>query len=117
VDDGKIAFATGDKKSALRFAMGHSGFAIVMTSLTTAAGMWSFAFSDVAPVADLGIFASASIALGLLFVLIFLPAMLATLKLKHKPVASHNKTMDTFLYKVFVKYCQKMDARPSNNSQ
>jgi predicted RND superfamily exporter protein len=55
---------TGDKKSALRFAMGHSGFAIVMTSLTTAAGMWSFAFSDVAPVADLGIFASASIALG-----------------------------------------------------
>jgi hypothetical protein len=26
--------------------------------------MWSFAFSDVAPVADLGIFASASIALG-----------------------------------------------------
>jgi predicted RND superfamily exporter protein len=41
---------TGDKKSALRFAMGHSGFAIVMTSLTTAAGMWSFAFSDVAPV-------------------------------------------------------------------
>jgi hypothetical protein len=46
------------------FAMGHSGFAIVMTSLTTAAGMWSFAFSDVAPVADLGIFASASIALG-----------------------------------------------------
>ncbi|CAC9457739.1 Predicted exporter of the RND superfamily [uncultured Gammaproteobacteria bacterium] len=91
---------TGDKKSALRFAMGHSGFAIVMTSLTTAAGMWSFAFSDVAPVADLGIFASASIALGLLFVLIFLPAMLATLKLKHKPVASHNKTMDTFLYKI-----------------
>jgi predicted RND superfamily exporter protein len=41
--------------------MGHSGFAIVMTSLTTAAGMWSFSFSDVAPVADLGIFASASI--------------------------------------------------------
>jgi predicted RND superfamily exporter protein len=32
---------------------------------------------------DLGIFASASIVLGLLFVLIFLPAMLATLKLKH----------------------------------
>jgi predicted RND superfamily exporter protein len=43
---------------------GHSGFAIVMTSLTTAAGMWSFAFSDVAPVADLGIFASASIIIG-----------------------------------------------------
>ncbi len=91
---------TGDKKSALRFSMGHSGFAIVMTSLTTAAGMWSFSFSDVAPVANLGIFASASIILGLLFVLILLPAMLATLKLKHKPIASHNKTMDTFLHKI-----------------
>ncbi len=91
---------TGNKKSALRFAMGHSGFAIVMTSLTTAAGMWSFSFSDVAPVANLGIFASASIVLGLLFVLVLLPAMLATLKLKHKPVASYNKTMDAFLHKI-----------------
>jgi predicted RND superfamily exporter protein len=34
--------------------------------------MWSFSFSDVAPVADLGIFASASIVLGLLFVLFFI---------------------------------------------
>nr|CAC9978535.1 hypothetical protein [uncultured Gammaproteobacteria bacterium] len=91
---------TGNKKSALRFAMRHSGFAIVMTSLTTAAGMWSFSFSDVAPVANLGIFASASIVLGLLFVLVLLPAMLATLKLKHKPVASYNKTMDAFLHKI-----------------
>jgi predicted RND superfamily exporter protein len=91
---------TGNKKSALRFAMGHSGFAIAMTSLTTAAGMWSFSFSDVAPVANLGIFASASIVLGLLFVLVLLPAMLATLKLKHKPVASYNKTMDAFLHKI-----------------
>jgi predicted RND superfamily exporter protein len=33
-----------------------------MASLAPAAGMWSFAFSDVAPVAVLGIFASASIA-------------------------------------------------------
>jgi predicted RND superfamily exporter protein len=39
----------------------------------TSGGMWSFSFSDVAPVAGLGIFASASIVLGLLFVLIFLP--------------------------------------------
>ncbi|MDC9714707.1 MAG: MMPL family transporter [Gammaproteobacteria bacterium] len=91
---------TGDKKSALRFAMGHSGFAIVMTSLTTAAGMWSFSFSEVAPVANLGIFASASIVLGLLFVLVLLPAMISTLKLKHKPTTTHNKIMDNLLYKI-----------------
>ncbi|MEA3552914.1 MAG: MMPL family transporter [Campylobacterota bacterium] len=41
-----------DKKSALRYAMGHSGLAIVATSLTTAAGLWSFSFSELAPVAD-----------------------------------------------------------------
>ncbi len=91
---------TGNKKVALRFAMGHSGFAIVMTSLTTAAGMWSFSFSEVAPVANLGIFASSSIALGLLFVLILLPAMIATLKLKHKPITKHNFAMDNILHKI-----------------
>jgi len=91
---------TGNKQAALRFAMGHSGFAIAMTSLTTAAGMWSFSFSEVAPVANLGIFASAGIVLGLLFVLVLLPAMIATLKLKHKPIATHNKTMDKFLHKI-----------------
>ena len=91
---------TGNKKSALRFAMGHSGFAIVMTSLTTAAGMWSFSFSEVAPVADLGIFASSSIVLGLLFVLILLPAMISALKLKHKPISKHNLIMDNILHKI-----------------
>lgn len=91
---------TGNKKAALRFSMGHSGFAIVMTSLTTAAGMWSFSFSGVAPVANLGIFASVGIILGLLFVLILLPAMIAVLKLKHKPIAKHNKAMDKFLHKI-----------------
>jgi predicted RND superfamily exporter protein len=89
-----------DKKSALRFAMGHSGFAIVMTSLTTAAGMWSFSFSEVAPVADLGIFASSSIVLGLLFILVLLPAMLSMLKLKHKPIKKHNEFMDNILHKI-----------------
>ncbi|WP_428086753.1 efflux RND transporter permease subunit [Candidatus Thioglobus sp.] len=91
---------TQDKKSSLRFAMGHSGFAIVMTSLTTAAGMWSFSFSEVAPVANLGIFASSSIVVGLLFVLILLPALISTLKLKHKPVAKHNAMMDNVLHKI-----------------
>ncbi len=91
---------TGNKKLALRFAMGHSGFAIVMTSLTTAAGMWSFSFSEVAPVADLGIFASSGIMLGLLFVLILLPAMIAMLKLKHKPISKYNFVMDNILHKI-----------------
>ncbi|WP_201341522.1 hypothetical protein [Abyssogena phaseoliformis symbiont] len=50
-----------DTKASLRYAMGHSGLAIVMTVLTTVAGLWSFSFSAVAPVADLGVFASSGV--------------------------------------------------------
>jgi predicted RND superfamily exporter protein len=72
-------------KASLRYAMGHSGLAIVMTSLTTAAGLWSFSFSDVAPVADLGTFASLGVLVGLLFTLVLVPALLSVMKIKHKP--------------------------------
>ena len=71
-------------KKSLRYSMGHSGFAIVMTSLTTAAGMWSFSFSEIAPVADLGVFASAGIIIGLLFTLVLLPALISIIKFKQK---------------------------------
>ena len=76
------------KKTSLRYAMGHSGLAIVMTSVTTAVGLWSFSFSGVAPVADLGRFASAGVIIGLFFTLILLPALIALTNIKHK---SNNK--------------------------
>ena len=74
---------TKDKKTSLRYAMGHSGLAIIMTSLTTAVGLWSFSFSGVAPVADLGIFASSGVMIGLLFTLVFLPALISTTSFSH----------------------------------
>jgi len=95
-----------DKKKALRYAMGHSALAIVMTSLTTAAGLWSFSFSELAPVADLGKFASAGVILGLLFTLILLPALLATIKIKPKDVVIHNHEenhTDSFMDRLLIK--------------
>ena len=47
----------GRKEDAIVYALGHSGLAIVMTNITTAAGLMSFSTSEVAPIADLGIFA------------------------------------------------------------
>jgi predicted RND superfamily exporter protein len=96
---------TKDKKASLKYAMGHSGLAIVMTSLTTAAGLWSFSFSELAPVADLGKFASAGVVIGLLFTLILLPAILAMIKLKPKETVSKEteeieSTMDRFLIRI-----------------
>ena len=80
----KDLIRTKDKKASLRYAMGHSGLAIVMTSLTTAAGLWSFSFSGVAPVADLGVFASSGVLVGLLFTLVFLPALIAKTNFAHQ---------------------------------
>ncbi len=86
-----------DKKTSLRYAMGHSGLAIVMTSITTAVGLWSFSFSEVAPVADLGRFASAGVMVGLFFTLVLLPALIAFIGIKCKKTtteAGENGLMD-----------------------
>lgn len=72
------------KEEALIYALGHSGLAIVMTSLTTAAGLASFATAKVAPIADLGLFSSVGVVLSLLYTLVLLPALLAIIPLKQK---------------------------------
>lgn len=78
---------SGDRTAAIVHAMGHSGLAIVMTSLTTATGLGSFATAEVAPVADLGRFASLGVLLSLFYTVILLPALLAII-----PVRPHAGT-------------------------
>jgi predicted RND superfamily exporter protein len=80
-----------NKNDAIVHAYSHSGFAIVMTSLTTAAGLASFASADVAPIADLGLFSAIGVMLSLFFTLVFLPAVLAVIPLKIKAVTENNK--------------------------
>jgi len=60
--------------------MGHSGLPIIITSLTTIVGLLSFSFTEIAPVAHLGIFTAAGIAICLVLTLVFLPAILSLLK-------------------------------------
>ncbi len=75
----------GDNQAtSIVYAMGHSGLAIMMTNLTTAAGLISFAGADVAPVADLGIFASAGVMVSFFYTVILLPALLAIIPIKRK---------------------------------
>lgn len=73
---------TGDKEDALAHAMGHSGLAVVMTSLTTAGGLISFATAEIAPIADLGLFASAGVMASLFYTVVLLPALISLLPLK-----------------------------------
>jgi predicted RND superfamily exporter protein len=75
----------GDKKEALSYTLGHSGLAIAMTSVTTAIGVGSFAGSEVAPISDMGIFASYGVMVSLILTLTLLPALLSITKLKAKP--------------------------------
>ena len=59
--------AYGDKREAIGHCLEHSGLAVTMTSLTTAAGLLSFSASEVAPIADLGIFAGGGVIISLLY--------------------------------------------------
>jgi len=69
----------GDKGDAIAFAMGHSGLAILITSLTTAGGLLSFVPVKVAPVSDLGLYGAAGVLLCVFFTLVLLPALLSVL--------------------------------------
>jgi predicted RND superfamily exporter protein len=60
--------------------MKHSGFPITMTSFTTVAGLLSFSFSDIAPIADLVNFTIIGILAILVFTLAAMPAFLSILE-------------------------------------
>jgi len=75
---------SGDKKEALSYALGHSGLAIAMTSITTAIGVGTFSGSEVAPISDLGLFASLGVLVSLVLTLTLLPALLSVTKLKQR---------------------------------
>jgi len=88
------------REDAISFAIGHSGLAVIMTSLTTACGLLSFAGSGIAPVASLGIFAAVGVMMALVFTLVTLPALLAVTPLRKRDVKGHNpfaSRLDNFL--------------------
>jgi len=92
---------TGDKKEALSYTLRHSGLAIAMTSITTAIGVGSFAGSEVAPISDLGTFASLGVLVSLILTLTLLPALLSITKLKQKAKSEAGK-MDNLMKKLAV---------------
>ncbi|MEE4354018.1 MAG: MMPL family transporter [Desulfatiglans sp.] len=90
----------GDKREAVLYALGHSGLPILLTSLTTAAGLVSFATCEVAPIAYLGVFAGAGVMMGLFYTILLLPALLSIIPLKSRPLEhsrSHHARFDRVL--------------------
>jgi len=69
--------AEGDtREQAIVYAIGHSGLAILMASLTTAAGLLSFLTAALAPVRHLGVAAPIGVFFAFFFSLTLLPALL-----------------------------------------
>ncbi len=90
---------SGDKEEAIVYALGHSGLAVVMTNVTTASGLFSFASADVAPIADLGMFAAIGVLLAFLYTLVLLPALLSLFPITVKAVNTQKQhtVMDRLL--------------------
>ena len=61
-------------------ALAHSGLAILITSLTTAGGLLSFAGSGLAPVGNLGLYGAIGVMIAVAITLTTLPALLALLR-------------------------------------
>jgi predicted RND superfamily exporter protein len=86
-----------DKRSAIVYALGHSGIAVVITSFTTAIGLASFSTTALAPIASLGIFGGSGVLLSLFYTVVLVPALLAILPLKKKKAKpSSERSNDRF---------------------
>ena len=75
-----------DVESALAYALGHSGLAILMTGLTTAGSLASFQGASLAMVADFGWVGPAGVLLALALTLVLLPALMAVTPMRGRPV-------------------------------
>lgn len=79
------------RRQAIVGAVGHAGLPILLTSLTTAAGLGSFAAAEVAPIAELGRYAAIGILITLGYTLVLLPAGLTLVpkgRCKSAPLAN-----------------------------
>lgn len=77
--------AGDSREEAIASALGHSGFAVLMTSLTTAAALLSFTSAALAPIKNLGILAPVGVMFALVYTLTILPAMLSLLPIGATP--------------------------------
>ena len=77
-----------EAEDAMAYALGHSGLAIVLTSLTTATGLLSFSFAELTAIADIGLFGALGVMLALVYTIVLLPAMISLFPLKRMPARS-----------------------------
>ena len=86
------------KEEAIARAMRHAAVAVLLTSLTTAAGLLSFAFAEISAIGEMGVFSAIGVVFALVYTLCLLPPLLALLPLKPATHTSrHTLLMDRIL--------------------
>lgn len=78
--------AGDDKVHAMAGALGHTGLAMLFTSITTAAGLASFATSDLTPVSALGVYGGLGSLIAFLLTVLVLPCLITLLPIKRRPL-------------------------------
>lgn len=84
-------------EEALVESLRHSGLAILITSLTTAGGLLSFAGAGLAPIGDLGTFGAIGVLIAVAFTLGPLPALLAVLPIQPRKLLQASAETDSWL--------------------
>lgn len=64
-----------EKASSVVNALKHTGLPMLLTTVTTAAGLFTFAASDVVPIANVGVFSAVGVIMAFLFTILLLPAL------------------------------------------
>jgi len=78
-------FDAGEEKAdALRLTMGTTALPIMLTSMTTAASLLSFAGTPIVPLSRLGIFSSIGVMIALIYTLILIPALITNMSIQRK---------------------------------
>ncbi|MCP3951934.1 MAG: MMPL family transporter, partial [Desulfobacterales bacterium] len=80
-----------NKEDAIAYAVGHSGLAVVLTAITTAASLFSFAFAELTAIADLGFFGASGVLLAMVYTFLLLPACIALIPIKRKVAGREGK--------------------------
>jgi uncharacterized protein len=82
------AARTSDPVERVASALRHVGMPMILTTVSTAAGFASLAFTDVEPIRQLGLFSAAGIVFAGVISFFSLPAAISHLRLADRPVTS-----------------------------
>lgn len=97
-----------ENREAIHYSVRKNFLAILLTSLTTAAGFASLAISPIVPIKTLGIATANAALLAFVLTILFVPAMLAIIKPKARPGEHEASTSHRFSI-LYARYIMRHD--------